>query len=186
MIRCAKCRKLKEYTCFRTMRGKKRKVCRECAREIIRKRKDHSLEKQMRLKQWREGLAIEKQARLKQWRDSLDPSEQILFDRLMKDKRIRIIYGAWAILCEGSWISGILPSIADKNDLKIDENWFSEKGRANLHRIKWSNTPPPEKLSCRICGEPISNYQFEENDELCEECYEQESNTMEEEEFVSL
>jgi hypothetical protein len=125
-------------------------------------------------------------ARLKEWRASLDPSEQILFDQLNRVGRVDIIYGARSILCEGSWISGILPSIADKNDLKIDENWFSEKGRANLHRIKWQNTPPPEKLSCRICGEPISNFQFEEQDELCEECYEQESNTMEEEEFVSL
>ena len=60
-----------------------------------------------------------------------------------------------------------------KRSLKVGD-WMSK------------NTPPPEKLSCRICGEPISNYQFEENDELCEECYEEENNTMEEEEFVSL
>jgi hypothetical protein len=83
---------------------------------------------------------------MKQWRKDLDPSEQILFDELKKDGRLKIIYGARSILCNGNhWIPDISPSIADKDDLKLDESWFSEKGKANLHRIKWSKTPLPLK-----------------------------------------
>jgi NMD protein affecting ribosome stability and mRNA decay len=47
-------------------------------------------------------------------------------------------------------------------------------------------TPPPSKFECRICGDKISEEAFEEQDEMCSDCYEEESNTMEEEEFIDL
>lgn len=48
---------------------------------------------------------------------------------------------------------------------------------------KYSPTP---RYLCRECGEPISEEQYEEFDELCEECYEYLDNQMEEEEFDSI
>ena len=121
---------------------------------------------------------------MKQWRKDLDPSEQTIFDRLKKEDRVKIIHGSRSILCNGNhWIPDILPSNADKDDLKIDESWFSERGRENLRRIKWSNTPIEEKKKyfCENCGEEISKDEYEENDGKCEECvYDEEEDELDE------
>jgi len=60
--------------------------------------------------------------------------------------------------------------------------------KATLTTQKPSNNKPitEVKFECRICGDSISEDEFEENDELCEDCYFYESNTEEEEEFDSL
>jgi len=54
-------------------------------------------------------------------------------------------------------------------------------------RLIRNNKPITEvKFECRICGEPISEDEYEDQDELCEDCFFYESNTEEEEEFDSL
>jgi hypothetical protein len=179
--KCAKCGELKGHRSFR----KRHHICKKCFSEIKRKGRESYLEKERERFEKRELVKLEyleKQARLKQWRDGLDIEEQMLFDRLRKDERVEIICGAHSILCNGlHWIPDIPPSIADKDDLKIDEEWLSERGKANLHRIKWSNTPLEVKKSVNENLEDEENESEEDEDEREDE--EREDNERIDEEF---
>lgn len=77
------------------------------------------------------------------WREGLSIEEQKVFDRLDREGRIKVIYGARSVLCDvgnglakGHWIPDLPVELADVwNQEPLSPNWFSEKGRANLERI---------------------------------------------------
>jgi hypothetical protein len=73
---------------------------------------------------------------LRKWRNSLTDSEKILFDQLNEEERLKIIYGSRSILWKGHYIPDLPLELANKEGEPLSESFFSEKGKANLHRIK--------------------------------------------------
>ena len=75
------------------------------------------------------------------WRARLSEDYKGRFDTLKAQGRLNIIYGARCVLCDVDGIGHYIPDLdlaqADIwNNEPLKESWLSERGRANLHRIK--------------------------------------------------
>lgn len=110
------------------LRKNRMKIRRKINRELR-----ESFKKERAFYEWRK----KKEVALKIWRKTLHGKDKRHFDVLRIQNRLFIFHGARSVLCDGHLIPNLPLELANKwNQEPLCEEWFSEKGKENLHRIK--------------------------------------------------